>query len=387
MSGASDAPRQRQLRVLHVGKFYPPARGGMEKVLQVLAESERGRVDSHVLVANDGPATVHDVVNGVTVTRVGAMTRVGAVAVCPAFPYWMSKLRADVMVIHEPNPVALVSHALVRPGAKVVFWVHAEVVRPAWRYNLFYRPFLRRLLNQADRIIVASPPVKEHAVALRPFLDKCVVIPYAIEPDQHALPATTVTEADAWRAGTSVEPLVLFVGRLVGYKGVDILLRALVDVNARAVIVGDGPLRGDLEQLARSLGLNDRVRLVGKASAGELASWYSACDLFVLPSVTRAEAFGIVQLEAMACRKPVISTDLPSGVPWVNQHGVTGLVVPPGDVAALASAIRTLAVNPELRRTMGEHGRARVERDFSIGRLAEQTTALYHEVASPRVAS
>ncbi|MFN7917530.1 MAG: glycosyltransferase [Vicinamibacterales bacterium] len=368
------------LRVLHVGKFYPPARGGMEKVLQVLAEAERGAVDNHVLVANESRETVHETVNGVPVTRVGALTRVGAVAVCPTFPYWMRRQPADVMVIHEPNPVALVAHALMRPRAPVIFWVHAEVVRPAWKYKLFYRPFLRRILRLSARIVVASPQVAEHAAELQPFRDKCVVIPYALDPDQHARTPAISARVDAIRAEGS-EPLVLFVGRLVPYKGVDVLIRALAQVNARAVIVGDGPLRVELEALAHTCGVANRVRFAGNASSEELAALYNACDLFVLPSVTRAEAFGMVQIEAMSCRKPVICTDLPSGVPWVNQHGETGLVVPPGQVDPLATAIRTLLDNPGLRARMGEAGRARVESQFSIARLVEQTTSLYRAAA------
>jgi len=366
-------------RVVHVGKFYPPARGGMEKVLQVLAESERGTVDNHVLVANEGPDTVHETVHGVPVTRVGAVHRVGAVAICPTFPYWMRKLDADVMVVHEPNPVALVAHFLSQPKARVVFWIHAEVVRPAWRYKLFYRPFLRRMLTLADRIVVASPQVAQFADELQPFLSKCVVIPYALDPDQHALTPALATRVAAIRS-EDARPMVLFVGRLVPYKGVDVLLRALVGMDARAVIVGDGPLRGELEALARELRIDDRVHFAGNASAGELAALYNACDVFALPSITRAEAFGMVQIEAMSCRKPVVCTDLPSGVPWVNQHGSTGLVVPPGDVAALAEAMQTLLADPALRAQLGAHGRARVESSFSISRMVQQTTALYQSV-------
>ncbi len=367
------------LRVLHVGKFYPPARGGMEKVLQVLAEAERTEVDNHVLVANDGPATVHEEVNGVPVTRVGAWTRVGAVALCPTFPYWLRKLDADVIVVHEPNPIALVAHALSRPGAPVVFWIHAEVVRPAWRYKLFYRPFLRRMLKLADRIVVASPQVAQLASELQPFQSKCLVIPYALDPDQHALTPAVAPRVEAIRA-EDARPLVLFVGRLVPYKGVDVLLRALPGVNARAVIVGDGPLRAELEAQARELGVAERVRFAGNASSQELTALYNACDVFVLPSVTRAEAFGMVQIEAMSCRKPVICTNLPSGVPWVNQHGVTGLVVPPGDPAALAQALEQLLGDPAGRARMGEAGRQRVEAAFSIRRMVEQTTGLYRSV-------
>ena len=368
-------------RVLHVGKFYPPARGGMEKVLQVLAESERGTVDNHVLVANEGPDTVHETMNGVPVTRVGAITRVGAVAICPGFPYWMRKLDADVMVVHEPNPVALVAHFLGRPKARVVFWIHAEVVRPAWRYKLFYRPFLRRMLRLADRIIVASPQVAQFAGELQPYLSKCVVIPYALDPDQHAMTPALAARVEAIRR-EDVRPIVLFVGRLVPYKGVDVLLRAMAGLEARAVIVGDGPLGPALKDLARELGVDGRVRFAGNASADELAALYNACDVFALPSVTRAEAFGMVQIEAMSCRKPVVCTDLPSGVPWVNQHGVTGLVVPPGDPAALAGALGQLLADPALRARMGEAGRRRVETVFSIGRMVEQTGDLYRSVTN-----
>jgi len=371
--------RSTSLRVLHVGKFYPPARGGMEKVLQVLAEAERTEVDNHVLVANEGRATVHEAVNGVPVTRVGAWTRVGAVALCPTFPWWMRKLDADVMVVHEPNPIALVAHFLSQPRGRVVFWIHAEVVRPAWRYKLFYRPFLRRMLTLADRIVVASPQVAQFASELQPFRSKCVVIPYAQDPDQHALTPAIAPRVEAIRA-EDPRPMVLFVGRLVTYKGVDVLLRALPGVNGRAVIVGDGPLRAELEAQARELGIADRVRFAGNASSQELTALYNACDVFVLPSVTRAEAFGMVQIEAMSCRKPVICTDLPSGVPWVNQHGVTGLVVPPGEPAALAQALTALLDDPSTRDRMGDAGRQRVEAAFSIRRMVEQTTGLYRTV-------
>ena len=371
------------LRVLHVGKFYPPSRGGMEKVLQVLAEAERSIVDNHVLVANEGPSTIRETVNGVPVTRVGSVTRVGAVAVCPTFPFWMRSLDADVMVVHEPNPVALVAHALVRPRSKLVFWVHAEVVRPAWRYKVFYRPFLRRMLSRADRIVVASPQMVECAAELQPYRDKCTVIPYGLDADQHVPTASISARVAALRAA-SEHPIVLFVGRLVPYKGVDVLLRAARNVRARIVIVGEGPLRPALEQQARELEIADRTEFAGNATAEELSALYNACDLLVLPSVTRAEAFGMVQLEAMSCGKPVISTDLPSGVPWVNQQGVTGLTVPPGDAPALASAIATLLDDRALRHRLGEGGRARVESEFSINRLVEQTTGLYRAI-SPAV--
>jgi rhamnosyl/mannosyltransferase len=132
--------------------------------------------------------------------------------------------------------------------------------------------------------------------------------------------------------------------------------------------------------MAADLGVASRVQFAGDADQATLGALYHACDVFALPSVTHAEAFGMVQLEAMACRKPVVSTRLPSGVPWVNQDGETGLVVPPGDVPALRDALRTLLTDGDLRARMGEHGHARVLREFTIERMAAQTTRLYGDV-------
>jgi rhamnosyl/mannosyltransferase len=370
---------RRRLRVLHVGKFYPPSRGGMESVVQALCEAERASVDSQALVANEGPRTVRELMHGVPVTRVGALRKVGAVAVCPTFPWWVRKLASDVIVVHEPNPLAIVAHALVRPRSRLLVWIHAEVVRPQWQYKVFYRPFLRRILSLADRIIVASPPMRDLAEELKDFRDKVVVIPYAIDPDQHALTPDCPERVEAIR-GQQKLPLALFVGRMVPYKGVDILLRALQDIEARAILVGGGPLKATWEALAAELGVADRVQFVGEVDQPTLSALYRACDVFVLPSVTRAEAFGMVQLEAMACGKPVISTLLPSGVPWVNRHGETGLVVPPSDVEALRFALKTLLADPALRDTMGERGRARVAAEFTFERMVDQTTSLYRSL-------
>ena len=336
-------------------------------------------MDSQVLVANQSPATVREAVNGVPVTRVGSWTQVGAVALCPTFPFWMHRLQGDVMVVHEPNPVAIVAHALVRPTSRLVVWVHAEVVRPQWRYKAFYRPFLRRLLTRADRLIVASPPMVDIAEELKDFRDKTVVIPYGIDPEQHMLTNDVEAQARQIRAASPL-PIVLFVGRMVAYKGVDVLLRAMQGIDARAILVGEGPLKASLQQMAAALGLAERVQFAGDVDHTTLSALYHACEVFALPSVTHAEAFGMVQLEAMTCRKPVVSTRLPSGVPWVNQDGDTGLVVAPGDVPALQGALRRLLADADLRARMGERGRARVVREFTIARMAEQSTALYHEV-------
>jgi rhamnosyl/mannosyltransferase len=160
---------------------------------------------------------------------------------------------------------------------------------------------------------------------------------------------------------------------------VDVLLRAVATLDARVVIVGDGPMRPALQTRAAAIG-GDRVTFAGSVPDPELAALYHACDVFVLPSVTRAEAFGMVQIEAMACGKPVVSTAVPSGVSWVNQHEVTGLVVQPGDAGGLAGAIQMLLANASLRERLGAAGRARVASEFTATRMAARTVALYRDV-------
>ena len=363
-----------RLRVLHLGKYYSPVRGGIETVLEILCRQARTCVDSRALVLGTSPRTVHEVVDGVPVTRVRSFGTVGAVALTPTLPWWLARATADVIVLHEPNPMALLAYAIVRPRTPLVVWLHSEVIRPRWQYTLFYEPLLNLALRRAARIVVASPPMLD-APSLAPFRHKCAVVPFGLDPAPYAA-ATPVSSR------SPAEPTVLFVGRLVAYKGVDVLLRALKGLAVRTVIVGDGPCRASLEALAADLGVADRVTFAGPIPDDELLAWYRKADLFVLPSVSRQEAFGMVQIEAMLSGLPVVSTALPTGVPWVNQHGRTGLVVPPGDPAALRAALDALAGSPAERRRLGAQGRARAEAQFTSERMCDGALEVYRAAAA-----
>lgn len=376
------APADR-LRVLHVGKYYPPAPGGMEKVVQLLCEHERRVTDSRVLVSNTTARTVSEEWRGVPVLRVARIAAIGSVGVCPTFPLAWRRQRADVTVIHEPNPLALVADLASWQSGPLVVWYHSEVLRPAWKYRVMYEPFFRRVLGRAARIVVSSPTLAEHAVALQPYRDKCRVIPFGIETER-LVPSDAVRARAAAIRADHPGPIVLFVGRLVPYKGVSVLIDAMHGVNATAIITGGGPLDRSLRQQARSVSAPGRVVFAGEVGDEELLALYHACDLFVLPSVSRAEAFGMVQLEAMGCGKPVVSTNLPSGVPWVNRHGETGLVVPPGDVGPLREAIVRLVADDALRARLGAGARARVEHEFTADLMAERTVALYRDIVQER---
>lgn len=357
-------------RVLHVAKFYPPAPGGMERVVETLCRASDGMVESRVLALNQGRQTIEEVVDGIPVTRVGVLARAGSVPVAPSLALYLRRARADLIILHEPNPWALLSYGIARPRAPLAIWYHSDVVRPTLQYALLYAPLARTVYSRARHFIVSSPPLGEHAAALRPYRDRITIVPFGIDPSAWA-PAQPPAHS------SGAEPFVLFVGRHVPYKGVDVLIRALAGTGIRAVIAGDGPSRAAWEALAGSLGVP--ARFTGDVSNTDLRALYASCAAFVLPSTTRAEAFGYVQLEAMASGKPVISTDVPSGVSWVNQHERTGLIVRAGDVAALRAALRRLMDDGELRARLGRQARANVEEGFTMAHLRERLRAFYAE--------
>jgi rhamnosyl/mannosyltransferase len=207
---------------------------------------------------------------------------------------------------------------------------------------------------------------------LKDFQERCRVIPFGIP----VAPFETVDtqEVDAIRRRFKT-PLVLAVGRLVYYKGFEYLIRAMKDVAAHLVIVGHGPLEQKLLAEANRLQISHKITILNDVE--NVVPFYHAAELFVLPSIARSEAFGIVQLEAMACGRPVINTNLDSGVPFVSLNGETGLTVTPGDDLALGQAITKLLADPALRAKFGQAGQKRVLKHFSLDSMTRQTLQLY----------
>ena len=175
---------------------------------------------------------------------------------------------------------------------------------------------------------------------------------------------------------------MLSLGRLIPYKGYATLIdaAALLDEDYQVLIGGMGPLEESLQAQIDTLGLQKRVELLGYVPDGELPAMYGACDVFVLSSVMKTEAFGIVQIEAMSCGKPIVATRIPeSGVAWVNEDGVSGLNVEPGDPAALADAIRRICGDRQTWQHYAEGARMRFERMFTANGMIDKMIDIYEK--------
>ncbi|PYS46346.1 MAG: hypothetical protein DMF68_19445 [Acidobacteria bacterium] len=365
---------QNRLRVLHLGKFYPPHLGGMETHLEALCGELKQTVNLEVVVANSERETIDETIDGVKVARLGSLLNFAAAPVCPQMARRVRESAADIVHIHWPNPTAVLAFLASHHSGKLVFTYHSDIVRQKLLRKPFW-PVLRHALSRADAIIVTSPNYMRASPVLRKFQERCRVIPFGIPVEEFNRPNEIEVSGICKQYGPRI---VLTVGRLVYYKGFEYLIRAMKSVEGHLLIVGSGPLREALRREARDCGVTERVSILSDVT--DVVPYYHAADVFVLPSVARSEAFGIVQLEAMACGVPIVNTNLDSGVPFVSPDKVSGLTVPPADSESLSQAINTLLNNPSLRARLGRAGQARVRSEFNLSLMAERTLELYKEV-------
>ena len=366
--------------VVHAAKLYPPAGGGMETVLRDLCDGTAGDWNVQVVAANDRNETVRERCGEVDVVRAAAWGQAASVPLCPSLALELWRRRADCVVLHEPNPIAGTALFLRTPAPRLVIWHHSDLVRPWWAPPTYGRVVQRALYRRADCVIVSSPALAARSALVRQHARRVAVIPFGVPLERYEH-VDAVRRSRVDRVVAAVPgPRMLFVGRLVYYKGLEVLLDAMGRCEGSLVIVGEGPLEGALRSLVTEKRLAERVLFAGRVSDADLPAFYQACDVFVLPSTARTEAFGVVQIEAMAAGRPVVSTSLPTGVPWVNQDGVSGLVVTPGDPVALGDALRRLLDDGAFRRRLGEGARRRAEVMFSRERMVAAFKSLIDTV-------
>ena len=376
------------MEILHLGKYFPPEPGGMEVVVKSFAEATAGELDNYCLVASKTGPTRVEKSGGVTVHYLKELGTLLLTPVLPSLPSVLHRLRKErrfhAILLHYPNPLAVAALALsllvLRKREKIVVWHHADVLLDErWKRALYalLRPVEEFLFRRADAFLAATPHHVACSATFRRFADRTAIVPYAI-PDGWF----DVSEEVRRNAARVRERLggrfLLFVGRLVEYKGLRTLVHAADRIPCRIAIVGTGPLDDLLRREIASRGLADKVLLLGKVD--DLRPLYLGCEFFVLPSNSRLEGFGIVQIEAMAVGKPVVSSDLPSGVTYVNIDGETGLTFHVGDDAGLAKACDRLLSDAALRDRLGMDARKRTFEKFSYTAMRDAAVPFFRRL-------
>lgn len=386
------------LRVVHLGKYYPPSPGGIEGHTQTLARAQAALgADVRVLVVNHETANGRDSTfdrftptpdreeldGAVSITRVGRWACLAKLDVAPSLLRAVRRLartKPDVWHMHAPN-VTMMLVVLACPAIHpLVITHHSDIIRQRLLKYLV-RPIEREAYGRAARVLPTSAEYASGSEILGRFASKVSPMPLGIDPGPFRKSSPGAMAFERHLRERYGSPLWLMVGRLIYYKGLTVALDALHSVPGRLLVIGTGPMEADLKSRAAELGVMDRVIFHGRAGNDELAGAYRAATALWFPSTARSEGFGLVQVEAMASGCPVINTAIEgSGVPWVSRHEREGLTVPVDDPVALATAAKRMHSEPGLRDRLANAGRARAAEEFDHRVMAERSLASYREV-------
>jgi glycosyltransferase involved in cell wall biosynthesis len=362
----------------------------METHLQTLARGQASSgAEVRVVCVNHArsPRTAEDSDGSVRVTRVGRRASVKGLDVCPGLlQVYRDLFRSppDVLHLHTPNPTMLLPLTLFKLRCALVITHHSDIVRQQLLKHA-HHPFELAVYKRATAVLATSENYAKGSELLARFRDKTCVFPMGLDLKPFTSPCESARTHEREYRARFPGPLWLCVGRLVYYKGVSIAIDALKDVPGHLVVVGTGPMEADLRARAQRNGVADRVIWRGKTSTEELVGAYHAATALWFPSLVRSEAFGLVQVEAMAAGCPVLNSAIPwSGVTWVCRHEETGLTSPVGDPTALASAARRLLEEPLLRSRLAAAAVRRAKDDFDHQTMTRRCFDVYHRVLERR---
>ena len=388
------------MNILQVGKYYPPVKGGIETHVQTLSHAlaQRAEVSSvTVIVSNTNhqlkieeeevqyPSKVsqkkvnesnNDIIKKIKIIK---LPRIKFLSIPFNFSlfYYLKKKR-DIVHIQLPNPSAMLAYFLAKPKTNLIVTWQADTPRFKFAQALL-QPLTMYILKKSKAIIVTHPL---SPLCSSEFKDKTVVIPLGIPHPPSITNTSKRLPYSQIKNSQKVAPYLIFIGRLVKYKGVKYLISAMKNVPTILYIIGDGPEKTSLQKMVHNLHLEKKVIFLGELEESKKNEYLENCAMLILPSIGKNEAFGLVQLEAMKYAKPVISTKLHTGVEFVNEHKKTGLIVPPKNSLALADAINMLLEHKDLAKKYGQFGKKRAHTKFNANIMGEKTLQVYQKVMS-----
>lgn len=369
-------------RILHISKFYPPYRGGIEDVCYSVVDILKSNPEysQKVLCFNDKKETVTETVDGIEVTRVGIISVKNSQPISLGMFDVLRKtirtFKPDYIHLHLPNPLAgLYVSALIKKECKLILHWHSDIVAQAKLYKIV-KPFESKLLKRAYKVIATSPNYIEGSKPLQRVKEKTVVIPNIINESKLKLTPEIEKATLAIKERYNNKPIVLFIGRHVPYKGIEYLIDSVkhIDSDCAIVIGGSGPLTERLKNKSD----DSRIHFIGRIPDEEMTAYYYAATIFAFPSITKNEAFGVALAEAMYCNTPAVTYTIKgSGVNWVNINKQTGLEVENSSAVQLGKAIESLLTNKQLHNRFATAARERVETLFMKDSIENSIYELY----------
>lgn len=371
------------MRIVQLGKYYPPEPGGIEQVTEFSARALSAEHEVVVLCHNTKLGRLEERRGDIRVIRCSTQGIFFKQPVSFGMGRELRALKPDLIHFHAPNFWAAAMVLLYTPDVPVVISHHMDIGgRKLLKFLLL--PLYRHLVAKSRSVIVSSAKNAAISTDLPSQIGRVAVIPFGLDESKFDLSGERqqrVAEEKAMLFGNDV--VIGFVGRFVWYKGLQELIQALArQRNCRLLMIGDGPLRSMVERLVASQGLADRVMLAGTVSEQRKIDLMAMFDMLAFPSTHIAEAFGLSQVEAQFCAKPVIATLLPSGASDITVDGETGLLVPPGNVDALVEAIERLAGDAATRKRMGIKGRQRALDHYTHHSYIKRLRAEINQVCS-----
>ncbi|WP_353932504.1 glycosyltransferase [Okeanomitos corallinicola TIOX110] len=381
-------------RIIHLSKYYPPDRGGIETHVQTLAQTQAALgAEVHVVCVNAFDEqgnlsrrthTVEEMDGDVHVIRMGRLLSLARLDVCPELPKTLFQIVKEpniVLHLHTPNPTMLIALTILGNSLPLVITHHSDVIKQKiLKYGL--RPFEHIVYSKSSQVLTTSFPYIQGSKFLRFYHHKLSYLPLGLDATNYSQPNQKALAFRDKLKNQYPGPIWLAVGRLVYYKALHIAIQALSMVEGTLIIIGVGALESELKTLAKKLGVYQRIVWLGRVSENELVGAYHAATSLWFPSNVRSEGFGLVQVEAMASGCPVINANITcSGVPWVSRHEQEGLTVPVNNAVALARASQRLLNEKGLRTRLVEAALKRAEY-FNHKTMAEKSFKFYEQVLS-----
>ena len=378
-----EAPPKRPVQGLQVYRTYcPDPRGGLQEAIRQICLATQAHGISHrvfTLSPHPSPRIVHR--PEADVYRAQQHFEIASSGFSlSALPLFGRLCRwADIVHYHFPWPFADVLQLLANPSTPTIITYHSDIVRQR-ALSLLYQPLMKRFFARTDCLVATSPAYAESSPVLRRYRARLAMIPLGLDQASYAAPTQSALRVAEQSYGRD---FFLFVGVLRYYKGLPTLLEAVRYTDMPVVIAGTGPEEPFLRAMAHASSL-DNVRFAGFVSEEMKAALFRLCRAVVFPSNARSEAFGITLLEGAMWGRPLLCTELKTGTTFINRHRETGLVVPPGDPAALRDAMHTLHRNPDLAQTLGRGARRRFEEAFTSQAMGAAYSILYRSIRSGR---